>query len=200
MREPSAEQAAANYLAVHNDRDPEAARALWGPKALQHDPILEWFREQVGSCSDFSPMHVTDDLHTRFVFDCERGQLEVDLRVDETTGEVERGLYGARGIEPPAHVRETAEQLVALANGDPATEPTLAATLDQDDMREQLELISAQGRCRIDRVHLGTARGARFVLECTNGSLTMLVDLDRAGALRRFGSTKGAADKWRALD
>ena len=73
----------------------------------------------------------------------------------------------------------------------------LEVGIDVPDMRAQLDVISAQGRCRIERVHLGTARGGRFVLECANGSRTMLVDLDRQGALRRFGSTKGASDTWR---
>lgn len=197
--EPSAEQAAANYLAVHNDHDREAARELWGETVDETEPLVEWFRAQVGACRDFSPMRVTDHLHARFVFDCEHGQLEVELRVDETTGAVERTLFGARGVEPPAHVRAMAEQLVALANGESATLPPLAASLDHAQVQKQLDRISVQGRCRIDRVHLGTRRGARFVLECTHGSRTMLVDLNDEGALRRFGSGSGAADAWRGL-
>jgi hypothetical protein len=195
--EPSAERAAASYLAFHNDGDREAGRAVWGPEVDKFDPMMEWFRDQVGSCSGFSPMDVTDSLHARFVFECARGQLELYVGVEATTGEVEKLLIGARGVEPPAEVRATAEQLVALANSEPATQPSLAEHLDQAEVQAQFDVISALGRCTIDRVHLGSLRGARFVLECANGSTTMLVDLDRRGALRRFSFTKGAADTWR---
>jgi hypothetical protein len=200
QHESSAERAAATYLTIHNERDHEAARALWGDKVIDLEPLTEWFRAQVGSCSDFSPMHVTSDLDARFVFECERGQIELELRLDAATGVSKRTLIGARGVEPPAHVRGVAEQLVALANGEPATVPTLAARLDRTDLQAQVDVISTQGRCTIDRVHLGNGRGARFVLECANGSRTMLVDLDRHGALRRFSSSEGAADTWRDLD
>jgi hypothetical protein len=200
LHESSAERAAATYLTIHNDADHEAARALWGDKVDDLEPLTEWFRAQVGPCSDFSPMHVTSDLDARFVFECERGQLELEVRLDAATGVSTRTLIGARGVEPPAHVRRAAEQLVTLANGEPATVPPLAARLDRADLQAQLDVISGQGRCTIDRVHLGNGRGARFVLECANGSRTMLVDLDRRGALRRFSSVEGAADTWRDLD
>jgi hypothetical protein len=144
-------------------------------------------------------MQVKDDLHTRFVFECERGQLELYVGIDAATGEVERTLIGARGVEPPAEVRETAEQLVALANGESATMPALAGDLDQAAVHKQFDEVSALGRCTIDRVHLGSLGGARFVLECANGSTTMTLGLNRQGALRRFFYTKGAADTWRAL-
>jgi hypothetical protein len=200
VHESSAERAAATYLSIHNDGDHEAARALWGDKVVDLEPLTEWFRAQVGTCSDFSPMHLTNDLHGRFVFECERGQIELELRLDAATGVSKRTLIGARGAEPPAHVRRVAEQLVALANGEQATVPPLAARLDRADLQAQLDVIAAQGQCTIDRVHLGNGRGARFVLECANGSRTMLVDLDRHGALRRFSSSEGAADTWRDLD
>jgi hypothetical protein len=195
--ELSAERGAAAYLAFHNERDQEAGRVVWGPEVDKFEPMMAWFRDQVGSCSGFSPMDVTDELRTRFVFECERGQLELYVGVDAAKGEIERLLIGARGVEPPAEVREAAEQLVALANGDPATDFPLADSLDQAEMHKQLDVISALGRCAIDRVHLGSLRGARFVLECANGSTTVLVDLDRLGALRRFGFSEGAADTWR---
>jgi hypothetical protein len=197
VSKPSAERAAAMYLEIHNDRDHEAARALWGADADALEESVEWLRIQVGSCTDFSPMRVTNDLHTRYVFECDRGQIELELRVDEVTGVAVHTLIGARGVEPSAEVRETAEQLVALANGEPTIEPEIFASLDEDEMRTHLVTISEKGWCRIDRVHLGNARGARFVLECSEGNVTLLVDLNRAGALRRFSASNGAADTWR---
>jgi hypothetical protein len=195
--EPSAERAAEVYLAVHNDWDEETARALWGAKTDQVHGSIEWLAAQVGSCTGYSPMHVKNELQTRFVFDCRRGQIEFEPRIDESTGELDRWWLGARGVEPPAHVRQTAENLVALANGEPAIEPTITGKLDQKKVRAVLDSIAERGPCRIDRVHLGSARGARFVLECAEGSMEMLVDLDDDGALRRFAADKGAADTWR---
>jgi hypothetical protein len=195
--EPSAERAAAAYLAIHNDWDEETARAMWGDKADHFHESIEWLRAQVGTCTGYSPMHVTNELQTRFVFDCQRGQIEFEPRVDEKTGKINRSRLGVRGVEPPAHVRQMAEQLVALANGEPAIEPVITGKLDQTEVRAVLDMIAERGPCRIDRVHLGGERGARYVLECAEGSTTMLVDLDDNGALRRFAAEKGAADKWR---
>jgi hypothetical protein len=194
---PSAERAAAVYLAVHNEWDEEAARALWGPMTERVHGSIDWLRAQVGSCTDFSPIHAKSELQARFVFECERGQIEFEPRVDKYTGELQHYFLGARGVEPPAHVRQTAEQLVALANGKPAIQPTTTEKFDQTEVRAVLDTISAQGPCRIDRIHLASGRGARFVLECAEGSMAMLVDLDHHGAIRRFAADKGAPDTWR---
>lgn len=185
------------YLSLHNDWDDETARALWGPKVITMEELTTWFHDQVGPCNGFSPMEVENDLEARFVFECERGQLEIRFGVDGSTGEVEHLLAGARGINPPVHVRQAAEHLVALANGDPTFEPGIDSKLDTIDIQEVLAKIAARGPCKIDRVHLGSARGARFVLECDKGPMTLLVDLDAHGSLRRFSAVKGAADKWR---
>lgn len=194
---PSAERAAAGYLAVHNDHERDVAHALWGEQADEIEPLIEWSRAQLGSCHGFEPMRINSQLDARYVFACERGQLEVQLRVDPETGVVRRTLFGARGVEPPPEVRRAAEQLVARANGEPAALPALAKRLKSSDVDAQLAVIAGHGQCEIDRVHLGNGRGARFILECTRGSATLTLDLTEHGTLRRFFVHDGAKDSWR---
>jgi hypothetical protein len=194
---PSAEQAAAGYLAVHNDRDRDVARALWGERADEIEALIGWFRAQVGRCYGFEPMRIKNQLDARYVFACERGELEVQLRVDPETGAVRHTLFGARGVEPPAEVRRAVEQLIARANDESAALPALAKRLKLSDVETQLAAIARHGQCRIDRVHLGAGRGARFVLECTEGSATVTLDLTERGSVRRFFVHDGAQDTWR---
>lgn len=184
-------------MALHNQWDGEAAQSLWGPRAARYEPMLAWFRDQVGTCTKFSVMRRHDDLRARFAYECERGAMEVELEISDNTQRVKHTWFGARGVEPPADVRQMAEHVVALAEGAPGTEPMLTSRLPAKEFQAQLAALSRQGSCNIDRVHLGMLRGARFVLECTHGPMNLLVQLDDDGALERLGVNEGAADEWR---
>ncbi len=142
-------------------------------------------------------MTVHDSLHARFVFNCRAGQLEIEFQIDKDTGAVGSLRAGARGINPPAPVRDMAEQLLAVSNGEPVAMPEFAVGFDGEEFDAEMDQLSTKGPCKVIRVHLGTARGGRFILDCANGPMTMLVDLNAEGSLRRFAANNGAADTWR---
>jgi hypothetical protein len=139
-------------------------------------PLIErmaWFREAIGTCDRFEPYRSHGPKRARFLYHCERGQLEAFIRLDDH-GRVATLLTGARGVAPPAQVRAAAQRWLDSPAGEAA----------------------AKG-CRIDRVDLGSLSGALFVLVCPTGEKTLKLELDRHGEVRHASVSDEPLDEWR---
>lgn len=134
---------------------------------------MAWFREAVGTCDRFELYRDHGPKRARFLYQCERGQLEAFIGLDHH-GRVKKLLTGARGVAPPSEVRDAAQRWL----------DSPAAEVDAKD-------------CRIDRVHLGAVSGALFVLACPSGEQTLKVELDRHGDVRHVSVVGPALDEWR---
>lgn len=165
------EQAAYELQLLQNGNDMFAARFANHPTPLVER--MAWFRAAIGTCDGFELYRSHGPKQARFLYHCERGQLEARIGLGED-GRVKRLLTGARGVAPPERVRTAAERWLES----PAAEA------------------EAKG-CRIDRVHLGSQSGALFVLVCPTGEKTLLMDLDHSDVPRRVWVVDDALDEWR---
>jgi hypothetical protein len=166
------EQAAHELQQLHNDDEQLTEHFFRHSTAL--DERMAWFHEALGSCDRHELYRSYGPNRARFLYHCERGQLEALIGLDDH-GRVNKLLTGARGVNPPARVREAAERWLESP----------AATAGK-----------ASG-CRIDRVDLGSVSGALFVMVCPTGEKTLVIDLDRNGEIRRSFIEDVALDEWR---
>lgn len=175
------ELAARQLLGLHNGHD-ELAEKFSTPgraksskkRATALVERMEWFRAAVGFCSDYQLYRSFGPKRARFVFHCERGQLEALIGVDDD-GRVNELRTGARGVAPPERVWVAAERWLESPDAE----------------------VKAEG-CRLNRVHLGSVSGALFVLSCPEGEKTLIIDkLDRDGEPRRVVVIDHAMDEWR---
>lgn len=197
---PSGEvlRVASDYLRVHNDDDAMVAQSLWGARTEEARERVAWFREQVGECHGMDTMRVVNEHQARFVYRCERGELEIGFRVGPDSGRVTGMWSGARGVEPAPQARRTLDHVVALASGEPVTGGDLVLRgMGSQQLEAQLDALAGMGRCEIDRVHLGSNTGGLFVLACEQGSPTVVIDVDAVGAIERLKVFDHPLDAWR---
>jgi hypothetical protein len=166
------DQAARELQLLHNGHD---MLAMKFPKRSPQKLVerMEWFRGAVGTCDRYERFETFGPKLVRFLYHCERGQLEALIGVDDN-GRVNELRTGARGIDPPMRVRQAANRWLESADAD-------AAVKD----------------CHIDRVHLGSVSGALFVLSCPAGEKTLIFEIDREGEPRRMEIIDHAKDAWR---
>lgn len=172
-REPldDLDQAAHDLLEIHNGEELFAVRFPKHGTGLAER--MAWFREALGTCDRYELYRSHGPSRARFLYHCERGQLEALIRLGDD-GRVDRLLTGARGVAPPAAVRAAGERWL----------DSPAAQAEAKD-------------CRIDRVDLGAVSGALFVLVCPSGEKTLKVELDRHGQPRHVSVIGEALDEWR---
>ena len=199
----SADDAMMQVFEVYAHWDEARARLLWGDRAPVYAPRFAWFREQVGACTSAAPIRVVDPTKTRYVFDCERGQIELfvavrDGAIPEGKGVLEQTLSGVRGVDPPAAVTNMGEALL-LTIERPSGERALPELDGRagERLAEAVAYLEAHGPCHIDRVHLASDTGALFILACEDGESTMIVELDEQGELERLQINPKPLDTWR---
>ena len=165
------DEAARTLMELHNEGDESLTERF--DTGLPMLELTTWLHEQIGNCRDYELYRAIKPNRARFLYECERGQLEAEMRVD-AKGRVTKLRIGARGLEPPAEVRTAAKRWLASPEG-------RAEAAD----------------CHIDRVDLGNSRGALFVLGCPTEEKTLLIDLDLEGDIRRLKVIDHATDEWR---
>ncbi len=147
------------------------------PEVLQE--LFDWYGGVLGRCQPPQPFLVRDQQRARFLFPCEHGHLEAELRLDDE-GNIVRMLQGARGVDPGTAVLEAAERVMQLL--DTWDEQVFLATFGDgfaaDEMRPFLAEFQAEwGPCELDDIDLANARGALIDLACAQGPRMMKIDL-----------------------
>lgn len=150
---------------------------------------LAWFKDQLGECAPGEPLFRRSDLLGRYLYTCERGQLEAEFTLDATSSKVRKLYTGARDLQPPAPVLTAAGRaldLLAAWDGDAFPHlfgPAFAAGPFE---RFLADVRARWGACRIAGVDLASERGALLDLACERGDRLMILDLADDGRIARF--------------
>ncbi len=186
--------AARELLAIYARWDAERHDALFTRPASKRDErLFTWFKDQLGECRTAAPMFRRTELNARYVYACERGELEVELHLDAATSKIGRLFIGARAKEPPADVRAAADDALALlAAWDRNTfDRRFTDSFEPDAFKRFLvDFRERWGTCRLADVDLGSERGALFNLACERGERLMSLSLSDDGRIRRFLLTR----------
>lgn len=152
--------------------------------------MIDWFRLQVGDCTSHEAIHTGGAGQARFLYACERGELEVGFQSDrEQPEKLRRMRLGLRGVEPMDGVREAAAGAVSLITDwdRPRFEGLFAASWNADEMEIWFADVHAErGACRLGDVDLAGPRGALWFLDCEAGPALMKTTLDDDDRIRRF--------------
>ncbi len=163
------------------------------PKAAADPPLFAWFVDQVGACDPATPMFRRSALNARYLFPCERGEIEAELDLDAATGKIRKLHIGARGKAPPARVRQAADDALALMTrwDRDVFSRRFSSKFEIDEFAPFLaEFRDRWGACRIAAVDLGSRAGALYDLDCAGGRRLMIVGVREDGRISRFVLTK----------
>lgn len=190
-------QAASEYVAIFNHLDSwEDARAtalFANPSRVQlQREHMQWMHERIGDCGEMQPMWQEGLKRGRFTFACERGGLEISLRLDEA-GKIAAAISGATGVAPSPAVAAAFEQVIAAM-------PWREDGAGQQPWGDGLlpRWIRSRGRCELEHVRTVTERIGMFDLHCERGNLLLRVSVKKNGAISLVKAWHPAADEARA--
>jgi hypothetical protein len=108
-------------LALYDRWDDAAYRALWSPRrSLTPSPegerdVLAALKRLHGACKSYALKEALAPSRARFAFQCERGALEIVVRLDPVDGLVEQHLEAhSRDLPAPPEPARVADRLAAL--------------------------------------------------------------------------------------
>lgn len=172
-------RAAAGVRTLFNDFDLDAASELYERPSVGMEEWVEWLRLRLGRCEEGEVMAVRDDS-VRYIYPCEGGRLEAEIKLGHDTGKIAALVMGARDIPLADPVREAADAVMQLhAAWDPALfARTFSEKFVAEDIRRLLLDLRAQyGDCRLAEPDLVSVRGALIALQCERGSRLMKLEL-----------------------
>ncbi len=180
---------ASEYVAIFNDLDSwDEARvtALFAKpsKAKAQREHMGWMHAQVGDCGEMQPIWQVGTSRARYGFHCERGDLEVHLRLDKQ-GNIAGVISGVAGVEPTAPVAEAFKTVLAAM-------PWREAVAGQHAWGDGImpRWARKRGQCELDRVRVVSQYVGMFDLRCEHGNMYMKVAVKKNGAI-------GAVQVWR---
>ena len=114
---PEFEVAMKRFVAVYNQWDEAAFKALLDPKRAplpEEQGELAGYKALHGTCTSFAPSEVRSSHEARYAVQCERGRLEVTLLLAAEGSGVD-GFFGvSRGIPAPAALANTGAAVATL--------------------------------------------------------------------------------------
>jgi hypothetical protein len=142
---------------------------------------VEWFRQRLGECQPGQPASVADAEHARFIYTCERGQLEATFTLDARTLKIDGVAIGARDTEPEPAVLAAAQGVVALERAWDLElfRRTFGERHEPEKVRTFLAgVLANRGPCRLGEADRVSARGGLFALHCEQAERLLKVELD----------------------
>jgi hypothetical protein len=110
-----------NILALYDRWDDGAYRALWSPRrtvtlSVENErEALASLKRLHGACKGYTLKDAIGPSKARFALQCERGVLEIVVRLDPVDGLVAEHLEGhSRDLPPPPELGRVAARLVGL--------------------------------------------------------------------------------------
>lgn len=189
---------AGEYAAIFNDLDAwdeGRVTALFSkPSKMKHQrEHLTWMHAQVGDCGEMRLIWQDGHKRARFGFTCERGGLEVHLRLDGR-GRIAGVISGVSGVEPTAPVARALDEVLAAMpwREDLAGTQAWGAGLKPRWARKR-------GRCELERVRVVSEHIGMFDLRCEHGGMYMKVALKKDGAIREVRVWRPEQDEARAF-
>ena len=177
---------ASEYVALFNDQssgDEARATTLFAKpsKAKSQRAHMKWMHAQVGDCGAMQPIWQAGLKRARFGFTCERGNLEVHLRLD-SKGRIAGVISGVAGVEPTPQVASAFKEVLA-------TMPWREAGAGKYGWGDGLmpRWARKRGQCELERVRVVSEYIGMFDLRCEHGNMFMKVAVKKDGAI---GSVK----------
>ena len=190
-------RAAAGYIAAHNDLagDEAAFTALFRKpaKAAKQRAQMAWMHAQVGDCGEMRPIWRDGQSRGRFGFTCERGGLELSLRLDRR-GQIADVISGVSGVEPTAAVARATQEVVAAM-------PWHEAAAGQHAWGDALmpRWARKRGRCEVERVRVVREHVGMFDLRCEHGGMILKVGVRKDGKVGEVKVWRPEQDEARAI-
>lgn len=187
---PGQTRRAASFRKLYHHWDPAwvADNMRAGAEPAMLEESLDWLRARLGDCGEPAPMRVGSG-QSRFLYPCERGELEVGFVEDDGSDRLRSLLLGARDVEPPAAVRRAAENALRLVDAwDPERfGDSFADAFDAEEMEAFFaETRETRGPCTLEGVDLANPRGALWFIACAKGPALMKTDLGDDDRIRVF--------------
>jgi hypothetical protein len=186
---------AAEVVAVYNDWDAARLAALYkqAPALEQERAEFEWLRERLGACEAPTLMWRSERTRGRFSASCERGELQISMRLDKR-GRVKGTILSAAGVEAPAQVTAAQREVVAAM---PFTQEIAGAKPWGKALRPRWA--RALGRCEVAGVRSVGARTGRYDLRCEHGAALLKLELAGDGSIAQVWLWKSDDDRTRAF-
>ena len=189
---------ASEYVAVFNDLDSwdegRVAELFARPsKAKAHRDHLTWLHAQVGDCGEMQPVWQDGTRRARFAFACERGGLEVHLRLDRNA-RIVGVVSGVVGVEPTAPVASAFDTVLAAM-------PWREAGAGKHAWADRLAplWVRKRGSCELERVRMVSEHMGMFDLRCEHGGMYMKVNVKKDGSLSAVKVWRPEQDEARAF-
>lgn len=189
---------ASEYVAVFNDLDSwEDGRltALFArpSKAKRQRAHMQWMHAQVGDCGEMRPIWQSGAKRARYGFTCERGTLELSLRLDRR-GRVAGIISAVAGVETPALVANAIQEVVAAM---PWREAGAGKYAWGDGLMPRWA--RKRGRCEVERVRVVTEFTGMFDLRCEHGGMFIKVGVKKDGSVSATRVWRPEQDEARAF-
>lgn len=185
---------AAEYVAVYNDWDADRLSALYRkvPDVAKEQAELAWLHDRLGDCGEPELMWQYKQKRGRFAAKCERGELQISMRLD-SKGRLVGTLNGAVGVETPEPVAKAMHDVVAAM-------PWTGAGAGKQAWGRSIKAKWARklGRCELASVRSVTDTTGRFDLRCDNGAALLKIQLGADGSIDKVWLWKSTDDKTRA--
>lgn len=186
---------AAEYVALYNDWDGEKMAALHAktPDLAEIQSELAWLHERLGDCGAPELMWQYKLTRGRFAAPCERGELQISMRLDRK-GRMIGTLNGGVGIELPVRVGEAMREVVAAMpwQRDAAGKQPWGKAIGKAWARKL-------GRCDLAAVRSVTDTTGRFDLQCEHGAALLKLELGDDGSIAHVWLWPSNDDKTRAF-
>lgn len=172
---------AAEFVATYNDWDGERMAALYGekqPDMPREQAKLAWLHERLGDCTAPQLMWRTDTRTARYEAQCERGKLEIAMKL-QGNGQLKRTREGAVGVAAPEPVYNAMRAAIAATpwTADGAGQQAWGKALKTKWFRDL-------GRCELAGVRSVTDNSGRFDLRCEHGAALMRVEVSPEGRVQ----------------
>jgi hypothetical protein len=184
----------AEYVAVYNDFDADRLAALYAevPDLSRVEARLAWLKERLGACGEPRLMWQYKLTRARFSADCERGELEISMRL-AADGRLHGTLDAAAGVVTPEPVERAMHEVLAVMpwKKDVAGAKPWGKALAPKWARKL-------GRCELAGVRTVSDHSGRFDLTCEHGKALLKLELADDGSLARVWLWRSDDDRTRA--
>lgn len=185
---------AAEFVALYNDWDAERMAALYkkAPDLAKEQAKLGWLHDRLGDCGPPELMWQYKLTRGRFAAPCERGELQISMRLDRK-GRLVGTLNGAVGVVTPEPVARAMHEVVTAM-------PWTRAGAGAQAWGKALAPRWARklGACELAGVRSVTDTTGRFDLRCEHGAALLKVELGDDGSIARVWLWRSVDDRTRA--
>lgn len=190
-------QVASEFGAIFNDLDSwdeGRVTALFArPSRMKNQrEHMKWMHAQVGDCGEMQPIWQKGLSRARFGFTCERGGLEVSLRLDRS-GRIAGIISGVSGVEPTPAVASAFKEVLAAM---PWKETGAGKHAWGDGIMSRWT--RTRGSCELERVRVVSEYVGMFDLRCEKGGMYMRVSVKKDGAISDVHVWRPEQDEARA--